>query len=52
MRINFRQGIVRHQTDGADNPVFLQKVGTNVNLLVSPDFTIVSFIQNERLLIH
>jgi len=47
-RINFRQGIVRHQTDGANNPVFLQQVGDNVNLLVSPDFTTLNFIHGDK----
>lgn len=40
MKVSFRQGIVRHQTDGANNPLFLQASGSTVTLYVSPDPTI------------
>jgi hypothetical protein len=43
-RLSFRQGIVRHQTDTLNTPTFLQKVGQFVNLIVSPDPTIVTFV--------
>jgi hypothetical protein len=45
MKLPFRQGIVRYQTDSATNPIFLQKSngGTNVDLYCSPDPTIVTF---------
>lgn len=43
-RISFRQGIVRHQTDTNSNPTFLQKVGDYINLIVSPDPTIITFV--------
>jgi len=39
-RFNFRQGIVRHQTDTANNPTFLQVNGQYVDLIVSPDPTV------------
>ena len=40
MKVSFRQGILRHQTDSNNNPLFLQKNGETVNLYVSPDPTI------------
>jgi len=48
MRIPFRQGIVRYQTDNAvpnPNPTFLQPSngGSSIDLLVSPDPTIITF---------
>jgi hypothetical protein len=46
-KISFRQGIVRHQTDTAGNPVFLNKVGNYVDLVVSPDPTIISFVHDD-----
>lgn len=49
MKLNFRHGLVRHQTDLSNNPTFLQKVGAYVNLVVSPDptlFTIAHFNQD------
>lgn len=51
MRLNFRHGIVRRQTDNVGNPTFLQKAagGQYINLIVSPDptiFTIAHFDQN------
>jgi hypothetical protein len=48
MRITFRQGIVRHQTDISGSPTFLQKVGQFVNLIVSPDPTIVAFAHGQK----
>lgn len=48
MRITFRQGIVRHQTDISGSPAFLQKVGQYVNLIVSPDPTIVTFAHGQK----
>ena len=44
-RINFRQGIVRHQTDTLGNPIFLNLNGNVVDLVVAPDFTTIAFIQ-------
>lgn len=46
MRLSFRQGIVRFQTDVMQTPTFLQKAagaGNFVDLYVSPDPTIISF---------
>lgn len=46
MKINFRQGIVRYQTDLASNPAFLQKhsmSGDFIDLMVQPDPTIINF---------
>jgi hypothetical protein len=48
LRITFRQGIVRHQTDIGGSPTFLQKVGQYVNLIVSPDPTIVTFAHGQK----
>jgi len=47
-RIKFRQGIVRHQTDQQRNPVFLNRNGNYVDLVVSPDPTIINFIHGDR----
>ena len=47
MRISFRQGIVRHQTDVNNNPTFLQKTGNFITLNVSPDFTIIAFAHGD-----
>lgn len=43
-RFEFRQGIVRHQTDTGGNPTFLQPVsgGAQVALVVSPDPTVLT----------
>lgn len=46
-RLNFRQGIVRHQTDIGGNPTFLQVSGGYVNLIVSPDPTLITFISGD-----
>ena len=45
MKLPFRQGLVRYQTDVAHNPIFIQKSngGSNIDLYVSPDPTIVTF---------
>jgi hypothetical protein len=46
MHLNFRQGIVRFQTDVYANPEFLMKSsqsGNYVDLIVSPDPTIITF---------
>lgn len=46
MRLSFRQGIARYQTDVLSTPSFLQKSvdsGLFVDLIVSPDPTIVAF---------
>ncbi len=43
MRLDFRQGLVRYQTDTAGNPTFLQVNAGNVDLIVSPDPTLVTF---------
>jgi len=42
-QLTFRQGIVRYQTDKANNPTFLKKNGSYVNLVVSPDPTVITF---------
>jgi len=44
-RFNFRQGLVRFQTDNANNPTFLQAVngGSQIALVVSPDPTVITF---------
>ena len=52
MRIPFRQGIVRYQTDNAvpnPNPTFLQQSngGSSIDLFVSPDPTILTFAHGE-----
>lgn len=49
MRLNFRHGLVRYQTDGANHPIFLQKNGSYIDMYVFPDptvFTIAHFDQN------
>lgn len=43
MKLNFRQGIVRFQTDIVNSPTFLILTGTGVTLNVSPDSTILAF---------
>lgn len=46
MKLPFRQGIVRYQTDVSSNPIFLQRssgAGNFIDLLVSPDATIIAF---------
>lgn len=43
MKISFRQGIVREQTDSANNPTFLQFDGSVVSLIVTSESTIVAF---------
>ena len=43
MRLTFRQGIARYQTDIYATPTFLQKSGEYIDLNVSPDPTIVIF---------
>lgn len=46
MRLSFRQGIARYQTDVSSNPIFLQRsagAGNFVDLVVSPDPTIIVF---------
>jgi hypothetical protein len=43
MRVNFRQGLLRYQTDTAGNPTFLQKSGSGIDLVVSPDPTVMTF---------
>lgn len=48
MRISFRQGIVRHQTDANRNPTFLVVSGGSVSLNVSPDPTIVTFAHGDK----
>lgn len=55
MRIDFRQGLLRYQTDTAGNPTFLKRSGSNIDLIVSPDPTLVAFadgtedyLQEER----
>ncbi len=45
MKVTFRQGIARYQTDVSANPTFLQRSSTSgyVDLVVSPDPTIIIF---------
>jgi PKD repeat protein len=46
MKLNFRQGIVKHQTDVNGNPIFLQRSaasGQFIDLIVSPDSTMLAF---------
>jgi PKD repeat protein len=44
VKLSFRQGIVKHQTDANGNPIFLQNgSGQFIDLVVSPDTTVVSF---------
>lgn len=47
-KINFRQGIVKHQSDNNNNPTFLQKRGQFVTLVVAPDPTIVAFVHGTK----
>lgn len=51
MRISFRQGLVRYQTDTSHNPTFLQSgspsIASGVTLNVSPDPTIIAFAQGQ-----
>lgn len=49
MKVTFRQGIARYQTDVNANPTFLQKSTTPgyVDLVVSPDPTIIIFAHKE-----
>ena len=42
-QLTFRQGIVRYQTDTANNPTFLKKNGSYISLIVSPDPTVITF---------
>jgi len=43
VKLPFSQGIVKRQTDANGVPTFLQKVGTYINLVVSPDPTVIAF---------
>ena len=47
MQTSFRSGILRHQTDRNNNPIFLRKIGGNVGIVVSPDPTILTFIDGS-----
>lgn len=46
-RLSFRGGIVEHQTDTQGNPTFLDVTGGSVNLVVSPDPTIITVIDGN-----
>lgn len=48
MRVDFRQGLLRYQTDTAGNPTFLQKSGSGVDLVVSPDPTLATFADGSE----
>lgn len=48
MKISFRQGIVRHQTDTMGTPTFLNVSGGYVSIVVSPDPTIMAFIHGTK----
>lgn len=43
MRVDFRQGLIRYQTDTAGNPTFLQVNAGDIDLIVSPDPTLATF---------
>jgi len=43
MQLTFRQGIARYQTDAYSTPTFLRKSGDFIDLIVSPDPTIIIF---------
>lgn len=43
MKVHFRQGIARYQSDIRANPTFLQRRGSVIDLVVSPDPTIIVF---------
>jgi hypothetical protein len=43
MRIDFRQGLVRYQTDTAGTPTFIRGSNGDIDLVVSPDPTIATF---------
>lgn len=50
MKLTFRQGIARHQTDANGNSVFLQRSSANplfIDLVVSPDPTVVVFAHKD-----
>jgi PKD repeat protein len=50
MKINFRQGLARYQSDALSTPIFLQRSsgsGDFVDLLVQPDPTIIVFAHRE-----
>ena len=49
MKLSFRQGIARHQTDSNGNPTFLQKSATGqfIDLVISPDPTVIVFAHRE-----
>lgn len=50
MKLSFRQGIARYQTDVSSNPIFLQRsagAGNFIDLIVSPDPTMIVFSHHE-----
>lgn len=49
MKLNFRQGIIRHQTDVSGNPTFLQRATTGdfIDLIVSPDPCVLTFAHHD-----
>lgn len=49
MKIPFRQGIVRYQTDNVGNQTFLQRasIGNSINLLANTDPTLVTIAQRR-----
>jgi len=47
MKLPFRQGIVRYQTDINNTPTFLQLTATGVTLNVAPDPTVITFAHGE-----
>lgn len=48
MKLNFKQGIIRYQTDISNNPTFLQKTVNGVTLNVSPDPTLLTFSHGDH----
>jgi hypothetical protein len=47
LKLNFKQGIIRYQTDINDNPTFLQQTGSGISLIVSPDPTLLTFSHKD-----
>ncbi len=48
MRVDFRQGLLRFQTDIAGNPTFLRTDAPGVDLIVSPDPTLLTFADDTE----
>lgn len=48
MRLTFRQGIVKHQTDIYNTPTFLDVSGGYVSLVTTNDPTVITFVQGTK----